>query len=89
MGDRLPDPDRPGVLLFRLVQRGQIFPASVSAVGTLLVPIVGVASGVAVLGEPFGLRDLIALALIVGAVALVLLVPAGDPVAGRRAPGPR
>ena len=67
----------------------KIFPASVSAVGTLLVPIVGVASGVAVLGEPFGLRDLVALVLIVGAVALVLLVPAGDPVAGRRAPGPR
>jgi len=67
----------------------KIFPASISAVGTLLVPIVGVASGVVVLGEPFGLRDLIALTLIVGAVALVLLVPPGEPVAGRRAPGPR
>lgn len=67
----------------------KIFPAGVAAVGTLLVPIVGVVSGVIVLGEPFGLRDLIALALIVGAVALVLLVPAGEPVAGRRAPGPR
>jgi len=42
-----------------------------------------------VLGEAFGLRDLVALVLIVGAVALVLLVPAGEPVAGRRAPGPR
>lgn len=67
----------------------KIFPAAVSAIGTLLVPVVGVASGVIVLGEPFGLRDLIALALIVGAVALVLLVPTGEPVAGRRAPGPR
>jgi len=66
----------------------KIFPASVSAVGTLLVPIVGVTSGVLVLGEPFGLRDLIALALIVGAVALILLVPAGEPVTGRRAPKP-
>ena len=67
----------------------KIFPASVSAIGTLMVPVVGVVSGVVALGEPFGLRDLIALALIVGAVALVLLVPPGDPVAGRRAPGPR
>ncbi len=67
----------------------KIFPAGISAIGTLLVPIVGVASGVVVLGEPFGLRDLIALGLIVGAVALVLLVPAGEPVSGRRAPGPR
>ena len=67
----------------------KIFPAGVAAVGTLMVPIVGVVSGVVVLGEPFGLRDLVALALIVGAVALVLLVPAGEPVAGRRAPGPR
>lgn len=67
----------------------KIFPASVSAIGTLMVPIVGVACGVVLLGEPFGLRDLIALVLIVGAVALVLLVPPGEPVAGRRAPGPR
>lgn len=67
----------------------KIFPASVAAIGTLMVPVVGVASGVVVLGEPFGLRDLIALVLILGAVALVLLVPPGDPVAGRRAPGPR
>ncbi|MCY4067087.1 MAG: EamA family transporter, partial [Rhodospirillaceae bacterium] len=67
----------------------KIFPAGISPIGTLLVPIVGVASGVVVLGEPFGLRDLIALGLIVGAVALVLLVPAGEPVSGRRAPGPR
>jgi len=67
----------------------KIFPAGVAAIGTLLVPIVGVASGVVVLGESFGLRDLIALVLIVGAVALVLIVPPGDPVTGRRAPGPR
>ena len=67
----------------------KIFPASVSAIGTLMVPVVGVVSGIVVLGEPFGLRDLVALVLIVGAVALVLLAPPGDPVTGRRAPGPR
>ena len=67
----------------------QIFPAGVAAIGTLMTPIVGVVSGIVVLGEAFGLRDLVALVLIVGAVALVLLVPAGEPVAGRRAPGPR
>lgn len=67
----------------------KIFPAGIAAIGTLMVPIVGVISGVVVLGEAFGLRDLVALVLIVGAVALVLLVPEGEPVAGRRAPGPR
>ncbi len=56
-----------------------LLPAGVSAIGTLMVPVVGVASGVAVLGEPFGLRDLIALALIVGAVALILFAPDGGP----------
>ena len=66
----------------------KIFPASISAIGTLLVPIVGVTSGILVLGEPFGWREGVALSLIVGAVALVLIVPKGDPVAGRRAPGP-
>ena len=67
----------------------EIFPAGIAAIGTLITPVVGVVSGIVVLGEPFGLRDLAALILIVGAVALVLLVPAGEPVAGRRAPGPR
>lgn len=67
----------------------KIFPASISAIGTLLVPIVGVASGILVLGEPFTWRDGVALLLIVFAVALVLIVPSGDPVTGRRVPGPR
>lgn len=66
----------------------KIFPASISAIGTLLVPIVGVTSGVLVLGEPFGWREIVALSSIVGAVALVLIVPAGEPVTGRRAAGP-
>lgn len=67
----------------------KIFPASISAIGTLLVPIVGVSSGILVLGEPFTWREGVSLSLIVCAVALVLIVPSGEPVAGRRAGGPR
>jgi drug/metabolite transporter (DMT)-like permease len=54
----------------------QIFPTHISAIGSLLVPIVGVASASLFLGEPFGWRELAALLLVVGAVALVLLQPA-------------
>jgi len=67
----------------------QIFPASISAIGTLMVPIVGVTSGILVLGEPFTWREAVSLSLIVSAVALVLIVPSGEPVTGRRAGGPR
>jgi drug/metabolite transporter (DMT)-like permease len=51
----------------------RIFPTHISAIGSLLVPIVGVASSSLFLGEPFGWREAAALVLVVGAVALVLL----------------
>lgn len=57
-------------------QAVRIFPTHVSAIGTLLVPIVGVVSASLVLGEPFGWREAAALTLVVGAVALVILQPA-------------
>lgn len=45
-------------------------PASTAAVGTLLVPVIGVISSALVLGEPLGPRQLIALGMTVTGVAL-------------------
>ena len=53
----------------------KIFPTHVSAIGSLLVPIVGVTSSSLFLGEPFGWREMAALVLVVSAVALVLIQP--------------
>lgn len=49
-----------------------IFPASVSGLGTLAVPIVGVLASAAVLGEVVGWREITALGLIVAALGLNL-----------------
>lgn len=48
-------------------------PASVAAIGTLLVPAVGVATGAVFLNEPFGWHDAAALFLVCSAAGLVLL----------------
>jgi len=55
----------------------RIFPTHISAIGTLLVPIVGLASSSLFLDEPFGWREVSALVLVLGAVALVLIQPPG------------
>ena len=52
-----------------------IFPASIAAMGTLAVPVVGVYSSALILGEPVGVRELIALTLISAALVSVLVVP--------------
>ena len=49
-----------------------VFPASISGLGTLAVPIVGVLASAAVLGEVIGWREITALALIVAALGLNL-----------------
>jgi len=43
-----------------------------ASVATLLTPIVGVSAAAVVLGEPFGGKELLALALTIGGLALVL-----------------
>jgi probable blue pigment (indigoidine) exporter len=48
----------------------KLLPASTAAIGTLLVPVIGVASSAFVLGETLGPRQLVALCLTVGGVAL-------------------
>jgi len=59
---------------FTIVRRS---PASVSALGTLLIPIVGVFSSMLVLGERLGWPEYAAMALVLGALATVLVPPRG------------
>ena len=49
-----------------------LFPASVSAIGTLMIPVVGVVSGALILDEPIGLRQVGAMVMISIALALAL-----------------
>ena len=52
-----------------------IFPATLAALGTLLIPIVGVFSSALLLGEPIGFQELASLTLIVIALAIVMIKP--------------
>ncbi len=52
-----------------------LFPASIAAIGTLMVPVVGVYSSALILSEPVGWRELLALVLICSALACVLVIP--------------
>jgi len=52
-----------------------LFPANVSALGTLMIPIVGVISGYVMLGETIGPREFSAMILICSALALTLFKP--------------
>ena len=53
-----------------------LLPASVAAIGTLAIPVIGVYSSHLVLGEAVGVSELLALLLVLSALVLVLLVPA-------------
>jgi drug/metabolite transporter (DMT)-like permease len=50
----------------------RLLPASTAAIGSLLVPVIGVGAAALTLGEPLGARQLIALALTVSGVALAV-----------------
>ena len=50
-----------------------IFPASVAAISTLAIPVIGVLSSAVVLGESLGIREGTALVLVITAVGIVLL----------------
>jgi drug/metabolite transporter (DMT)-like permease len=50
----------------------QRLPASTAALGTLVVPVIGVAAAAVLLGEPLGLREVLAAALTLGGVALAI-----------------
>lgn len=53
-----------------------MLPASVAAIGTLMVPVIGVYSSHLILDERVGFSELTALLLILSALILVLLIPA-------------
>lgn len=53
-----------------------LLPASIAALGTLMVPVIGVYSSYLILDEAVGLTDLLALLLVLSALILVLLIPA-------------
>ena len=53
----------------------RLFPATIAAIGTLAIPIVGVYASALLLGEVVGWRELGALLLICAALAIVLLAP--------------
>jgi drug/metabolite transporter (DMT)-like permease len=48
-------------------------PATVAAITTLAIPVVGVASSAWMLGEPVGVREVLSLLFVLGALSLVLL----------------
>ena len=70
-------------LWFRVVH---VMPTTLASIGTMMIPVIGVASGALILGEPFGLREALALALVLSAIALVLLLPALRGGRSRRRP---
>jgi drug/metabolite transporter (DMT)-like permease len=47
-------------------------PAATASIGTLMVPAIGVVASVAMLHEPFGLREIAALAVTLGGIALAM-----------------
>ena len=51
----------------------RIFPASVAAISTLAIPVIGVLSSALFLGESLGIREIAALVLVITAVGIVLL----------------
>ncbi|HVP79997.1 MAG TPA: DMT family transporter [Thermodesulfobacteriota bacterium] len=55
-----------------------LFPASLASIGTLAIPVIGVLSSAAVLGEPVGVGEVAALILVVMALSVVLIRPKGS-----------
>ncbi|MDE0537367.1 MAG: EamA/RhaT family transporter, partial [Rhodospirillales bacterium] len=59
-------------------------PVTVSSVSTLLIPVIGVASGSVVLGEAVGWREAVALILVCVALGCVLMPSGRSRPVGRR-----
>ncbi len=62
-------------LWFKIVS---LLSASKASIATFLTPAVGIVSGALLLGEPFGIREMLALAFIAAAIFLVLTPPARE-----------
>ena len=65
----------PYILWFRGVQ---LYPAVMSGLATLSIPIIGVLSGALIMDDPLGWRELLALGIVCGALLLVVLEPGGS-----------
>lgn len=52
-----------------------ILPAVVASIGILMTPIIGVFCSNLLIGEPLGIREMVALVLVVSAIATVLILP--------------
>ncbi len=52
----------------------RIFPASIAAISTLAIPVVGVFSSYLILNEPFGMSEFVALIFVVTALAIALFI---------------
>lgn len=52
----------------------RIFPASIAAISTLAIPVVGVFSSTLILSEPIGVSEITALLLVVAALSIVVFV---------------
>ncbi|MCA4918610.1 MAG: EamA family transporter, partial [Roseomonas sp.] len=50
----------------------KMLPASLASLGTVITPVVGVVGAALFLGEPFGLREILALALVLSGVVLAV-----------------
>ena len=66
---------------FRTVR---MFPASLAAIGTLAIPIVGVMSSALILDEAVGIRDVVALLCVCLALSIVLVRPYRSPIVAAR-----
>ena len=55
----------------------RIFPVGITTIGVLIAPVVGVFSGAFTLGEPLGLAEFAALALVLAAIALPVMARRG------------
>jgi drug/metabolite transporter (DMT)-like permease len=53
-----------------------LLPASIAAIGTLAIPVIGVYSSHLILDEQVGVYDIVALLLVLSALVMVLLIPA-------------
>jgi drug/metabolite transporter (DMT)-like permease len=51
----------------------RVLPASIAAIGSMAVPVVGVLSSALLIGEGLAVPELASLALVVAAIALVLI----------------
>ena len=71
---------RPRVSAIATGSFARTLPVAVSSLSSLPVPVVGVFSGIVLLGERPGLQEWIALALVVAALFTVLFQPSGKRV---------